>query len=365
MVVTVMVPASHTQLKNGIGSSCMKVGILTGGGDCPGLNPVIRGVVRTITNAGGEMVGLLQGWRGAIQGITTPLTVENTDDIIWKGGTILGSSRTNPYKKPEDVQQLLETFKKLGLDALVAIGGDDTLGVANKLYRDYKLNTIGCPKTIDNDLSCTDVTFGFDTAINIVMEATDRLRTTAESHRRIVVIETMGRHAGWIALHSGIATAADYVLIPEVPVDVDHMCSVLKRRREEGKEYAIVVVSEGAILSHEDGLVTQDAKIDDFGHVSLGGVGESVAKIIEHRLGVETRCVILGHVQRGGSPTAYDRVLGTRLGVGAGRLVLEKKFGRMVALQGTHIVDVALEDAVGKLKTVEMEYYKEAAEFFT
>lgn len=343
----------------------MKVGVLTGGGDCPGLNAVIRGLVRTIQNHGGQTLGLLEGWRGAIQGMTTELTIANTDDILPKGGTILGSSRTNPYKKPEDVQQLLKTYQALGLDAIVAIGGDDTLGVANRLFHDHRLNTVGVPKTIDNDLSCTDVTFGFDTAINIVMEAIDRLRTTAESHRRIMVVETMGRHAGWIACESGIASSADYILVPEEPVDMPRMLNVLRERRAAGKVYGIIVVSEGAKVSPEEGFVTQNAKIDEFGHVSLGGVGELVAEIIEKKTGFETRTVILGHLQRGGSPSAYDRVLGTRLGIGAGRLVIERKFGRMVALQGTKIIDVALADAVGNLKTLDPDYMRDAAEFFT
>ncbi len=343
----------------------MKVGVLTGGGDCPGLNAVIRGLVRTIQNQGGQVLGLMEGWRGAIQGITTELTIANTDDILPKGGTILGSSRTNPYKRPEDVQKLLETYKALGLDAIVAIGGDDTLGVANRLYNDHKLNTVGVPKTIDNDLSCTDVTFGFDTAINIVMEAVDRLRTTAESHRRIMVVETMGRHAGWIACESGIASSADYILVPEEPVDMNHMIEVLQQRRAAGKKFGIIVVSEGAKVSPEEGFVTQNAKIDEFGHISLGGVGELVAEIIEKKTGFETRTVILGHLQRGGAPSAYDRVLGTRLGIGAGRLVIERKFGRMVALQSTKIIDVALADAVGNLKTLDPDYMRDAAEFFT
>jgi ATP-dependent phosphofructokinase / diphosphate-dependent phosphofructokinase len=342
----------------------MKVGILTGGGDCPGLNAVIRGVVRTVHNGGGQTFGLLRGWRGAIEGDTTPLTIENTDDIVSKGGTILGSSRTNPYKRPEDVARLRDTFARLQFDALVAIGGDDTLGVANKLYNDFKLPTIGCPKTIDNDLSCTDVTFGFDTAINIVVEAIERLRTTTESHRRIMVVETMGRHAGWIACESGMAAGADYILVPEEPVDVEKMCETLKARRAAGKNYGIVVASEGAVLSNDEGFVTQNAKVDDFGHVSLGGVGERLADIIEKKTGVETRFVVLGHIQRGGAPSAYDRVLGTRLGVAAGRLILQKQFGRMVALQGTNIVDVALADAVGKLKTLDPAFLKDAQEFF-
>jgi 6-phosphofructokinase 1 len=343
----------------------MKVGILTGGGDCPGLNAVIRGVVRTIANGGGETIGLLEGWRGAIQGLTTQLTVANTEEILPKGGTILGSSRTNPFKKSDDVQRLVETCRSLDLHALIAIGGDDTLGVANRLFHEHKLNTVGVPKTIDNDLSCTDVTFGFDTAINIVMEAIDRLRTTAESHRRIMVVETMGRHAGWIACESGIASSADYILVPEQPVDVAHMIQVLKDRRAAGKMYGIIVVSEGATITADEGFITQNAKIDEFGHVSLGGVGELVAEIIEKNTGFETRTVILGHLQRGGSPSAYDRVLGTRLGVGAGRLVLEGQFGRMVALQGTKIIDVALADAVGNLKTLDPDFLRDATEFFT
>lgn len=341
----------------------MKVGILTGGGDCPGLNPVIRGVVRSVINAGGTCLGLINGWKGAINGDFMPLTIENTDDIISKGGTILGSSRTNPYKeKDRDVPKLIESYKRLGLDALVAIGGDDTLGVASKLYADYKLNTIGCPKTIDNDLSCTDVTFGFDTAINIAMEATERVRTTVESHRRIGVIETMGRHAGWIACEVAMAVGADYVLLPEKPVNVDEMCALLKKRREAGKQWGLVVVSEGAQLIG-DTHVTQSAEIDAFGHVQLGGIGRRVAELIEEKTKIETREVILGHIQRGGSPTAFDRILGTRLGLGAGRLVLEKKFGRMVALSGTKIIDVAIADAVGQMKVVSQDWIDDVYAF--
>jgi ATP-dependent phosphofructokinase / diphosphate-dependent phosphofructokinase len=342
----------------------MKVGILTGGGDCPGLNAVIRAVVRTVANGGGTTVGLLEGWRGAIEGNTVDLLPDETDDIIARGGTILGSSRTNPYKHPDDVDRLEETWKRIGLDALIAIGGDDTLGVASKLYNDRGLNTVGVPKTIDNDLSATDVTFGFDTSINIVMEAVDRLRTTAESHRRVMVIETMGRHAGWIALFSGISTAADYVLVPEVEADIEEMCHILTERRKKGKPYGIVIVSEGAKLGDEHGFVTRDAEIDDFGHVKLGGIGDLIADVIEKRTGIETRCVTLGHLQRGGPPSAYDRVLGTRLGIYAGRLAINKKFGRMVALRGTRIVDVALADAVDKMRRLEPEFLEEAYEFF-
>jgi 6-phosphofructokinase 1 len=340
-----------------------KVGILTGGGDCPGLNAVIRAVVRKVENAGGSCVGLLEGWRGLVSAKTCPLTARQTDEIIAKGGTILGSSRTNPYKQPANVARCLENFKALGLTAIVAIGGDDTLGVANRLYNDEKLPTVGVPKTIDNDLSATDFTFGFDTAINIVMEAVDRLRTTAESHRRVMVVETMGRHAGWIACLSGIAVAADYILIPEVPVDLDHMCAVLKRRREEGKLYGLVVVSEGAHLP-QAGTVEDEDMIDEFGHAKLGGIGEIVAGLIEQRLKVETRSVTLGHLQRGGAPSAYDRVLATRFGIKAAELVLTGRFGQMASLRGTEIVAVPLSEAVSANRRLDLRYYEEAKEFF-
>jgi ATP-dependent phosphofructokinase / diphosphate-dependent phosphofructokinase len=342
----------------------MKVGILTGGGDCPGLNAVIRAAVRIICNAGGQVLGLQEGWRGAIKGIYEELTPDNTDHIIDKGGTILGSSRTNPYKNVETVDQLVETYRRLELESLIAVGGDDTLGVANKLHHERGLATIGCPKTIDNDLSSTDVTFGFDTSINICMEAIDRIRTTAESHRRIMVVETMGRHAGWIACYAGIAGAADYVLVPEVEVDFQKMCRHLTERRKRGKKYGIVVVSEGAKLAKDDTFITKDAEIDEFGHVKLGGIGEVVADVIEKQTGVETRCVTLGHLQRGGPPSAYDRVLGTRLGIHAGRLALNKDYGKMVALRGTKIVAVPLDEAVGTMRTLDPEVLHEAEEFF-
>ncbi len=340
-----------------------KVGILTGGGDCPGLNAVIRAVVRKVENAGGSCVGLLEGWRGLVDGTTCPLSALHTDGIIAKGGTILGSSRTNPYKQPANVAKCLDNFRKLGLTALVAIGGDDTLSVAARLHGESQVPAVGVPKTIDNDLSATDFTFGFDTAINIVMEAVDRLRTTAESHRRIMVVETMGRHAGWIACLSGIAVAADYILVPEVEVDLDHMCTVLKRRREEGKRYGLVVVSEGAHLP-EGGLVATEHMFDEFGHAKLGGIGEIVAGLIEKCLNVETRSVTLGHLQRGGAPSAYDRVLATRFGIKAAELVLSGQFGQMASLRGTEIVAVPLKEAVSANRRLDLRYYQEAKEFF-
>jgi 6-phosphofructokinase 1 len=341
----------------------MKVGILTGGGDCPGLNAVIRAVVRKIHNAGGTCEGLFEGWRGLVDANSRPLSVLETDGIIARGGTILGSSRTNPYKRPEDVAKSIENFHKLGLTALVAIGGDDTLGVASRLFTEKTLPMVGVPKTIDNDLSATDFTFGFDTAINIVMEAVDRLRTTAESHRRVMVIETMGRHAGWIACLSGIAVAADYILVPEVTVNFDHMCEVLKKRRAEGKMYGLVVVSEGAQLP-ESGMVADEQNLDDFGHVKLGGIGEIVAGMIEKRVKIETRHVTLGHLQRGGPPSAYDRVLATRFGIKAAELVINKQFGQMAALRGNDIQAVPLSTAVSATKRLDMRYYEEAKEFF-
>jgi 6-phosphofructokinase 1 len=340
----------------------MRVACLTGGGDCPGLNAVIRGLVRTVANHGGETIGLLEGWRGAIEGNYIPLDPMQTDEILPQGGTILGSSRTNPFKDEKLVDRIVEQFKNLKLDALVAIGGDDTLGVASKLYNVHKLPTVGCPKTIDNDLSSTDYTFGFDTCVNIVMEAVDRLRTTAESHRRVIVVEVMGRHAGWITCFAGIASSADAILIPEEAVDLHQVCDVLKARRAAGKKYGIVLVSEGAQLKSDD-LVTKDAEVDEFGHVKLGGIGAHVAKFIEKETGIQTRDVVLGHLQRGGTPSAFDRILGTRLGIHAGRLVINKDFGKMVALRGLHIVSAPLAEAVGTMRTLYPEFMDEAREF--
>jgi 6-phosphofructokinase 1 len=285
-----------------------------------------------------------------------------TDEILPRGGTILGSSRTNPYKEPREDQRVVATFQALGLDALIAIGGDDTLGVASKLFHDHGLKTIGVPKTIDNDLSSTDFTFGFDTCLNTVMDAVDKLRTTAESHRRVMVVEAMGRHAGWITCFAGIACAADAILVPEEETDLDSVCELLKRRRAAGKPYGIVMVSEGAHLKGH-GLVTQDGERDDFGHVKLGGIGRTVARIIEQKTGIETRDVTLGHLQRGGSPSAYDRVLATRLGIHAARLAIRGDFGKMVALRGLKIVAVPLAEAVGEMRTLTPEFLDEASEF--
>ncbi len=340
-----------------------RIGVLTGGGDCPGLNPVIRAVVRRSHMAGHTVIGIKNGWKGMVENDTMPLGLDAVSGILPKGGTILGTSRTNPYKKEGDVEKVKDSFKKMELDALVAVGGQDTLGVAAKLTKDGLPHIVGVPKTIDNDLSSTDYTFGFDTAVNVAMECIDRLHTTAESHHRIIVAEVMGRHAGWIALEAGIAGGADVILIPEIPIDIEEVCSILKKRHGRGKLFSIVVVAEGAQFK-EGGMVLQEQKLDSFGHVRLGGIGDALGAEIEKRTGFETRVSVLGHIQRGGSPTAFDRVLGTRFGVKAVELVLNKKFGRMVALSGIKIIDVPLEDAVKALKTADMELYDIAKVFF-
>lgn len=340
-----------------------KIGILTGGGDCPGLNPVIRAVVRKAINEGFEVVGIKNGWKGMIENDSIPLDLRSVSGILPKGGTILGTSRTNPYKKEGGVQKVKETYAALGLDALIAVGGEDTLGVAAKLNAEKIGNVVGVPKTIDNDLSATDYTFGFDTAVNVATECIDRLHTTAESHHRIIVCEVMGRHAGWIATEAGIAGGADIILIPELPIDIEEVCAILKKRHSRGKTFSIVVVAEGAKFK-KSAEVLQVEKLDEFGHVRLGGIGDELAKLIEAKTGYETRVSVLGHIQRGGTPTAFDRILGTRLGVKAVELVVKKKFGRMVALSGVKIIDVPLEDAVKELKTVDMELYEIAKVFF-
>ena len=339
-----------------------RLGILTGGGDCPGLNPVIRAVTRRAIQEGIAVLGIRNGWKGLIQADTVPLDLQSVSGILHRGGTILGTSRTNPYKKTEDHQRLLENVKRLQLDALIAIGGEDTLGVATKLSKEG-VKVVGVPKTIDNDLSATDYTFGFDTAVNIAMEAIDRLHTTAESHHRIMVAEVMGRHAGWIATYAGIAGGADVILIPEEPIDVDAVCGIIKQRHSRGKDFSIVVVAEGAQFKASSNVVVAE-KLDEFGHVRLGGIGHTLGGIIEQRTGYETRVTVLGHLQRGGSPTAFDRVLGTRFGVHAVELVLAGNFGTMVSLQGNKIVEVPIEQGTGALKTVDMELYKIAKIFF-
>jgi ATP-dependent phosphofructokinase / diphosphate-dependent phosphofructokinase len=340
-----------------------RIGILTGGGDCPGLNPVIRAVVRKALLAGFEIVGIKNGWKGLVENDTMLLNINTISGILPKGGTILGTSRTNPYKKEGDLQKVKDNFKKMGLDALVAVGGEDTLGVASKLTKDGLPNIVGVPKTIDNDLSATDYTFGFDTALNVAMECIDRLHTTAESHHRIIIAEVMGRHAGWIAIEAGIAGGADVILIPEIPIDLDEVCKIIEQRHQRGKTFSIVVVAEGA--QFKDGtMVTQEQKLDAFGHVRLGGIGENLAELIEKRTGYETRVSVLGHIQRGGSPTAFDRVLGTRFGVKAVELIISKKFGQMVALSGNKIIDVPLSEAVKALKTVDADLYDIAKVFF-
>ena len=339
-----------------------RIGILTGGGDCPGLNPVIRAVVRKAHQDGIEVIGIKNGWKGLVENEIIPLDLRSTSGILPKGGTILGTSRTNPYKKEEDLKNVFDNYKKLKLDALIAVGGEDTLGVANKLVKDG-LKIVGVPKTIDNDLEQTDYTFGFDTAVNIATEAIDRLHTTAESHHRIMVVEVMGRHAGWIAVHSGIAGGADMILIPELPIDITEVCDSIKKRHERGKDFSIVVVAEGAKFKEGD-MVIQEERLDEFGHVRLGGIGQILADLIETKTGYETRIAVLGHVQRGGTPTAFDRVLGTRFGVKAVELAQQGKFGHMVCLKGNEITDVPISQAVSKLKTIDMNLYNIAKIFF-
>ena len=346
----------------------MRIGILTGGGDCPGLNAVIRAVVRRGTDRGHELVGVRDGWRGLTEGILSDLGRREVSGILPRGGTILGTTRTNPYKLDGGVDAVLRNIDQASLDALVAVGGEDTLGVAARLHAEHGVAVVGVPKTIDNDLSGTDYTFGFDTAVTIATEAIDRLHTTAESHNRVMVVEVMGRHTGWIAVMSGIAGGADVILIPEQPITVEDACRELAKRHESGKDFSIVVVSEGYELTYESGeqrLVAGEARAtDQFGHVVLGGVGDALARDIEARTGFETRVTVLGHVQRGGSPTPRDRVLATRFGLKAADLADERRFGRMAALHGDHVVDIPLEEATRELKTVPSEWYDVARAFF-
>ncbi len=342
----------------------MRVGILTGGGDCPGLNAVIRGAVRRGLRQGDhEFVGFRFGWAGAIEGNTVDLTLQATSGILPRGGTILGSSRTNPYKQDGGVEKIKRSLHDLGIDALIPIGGEDTLGVALRLHRDEGIPIVGVPKTIDNDLGGTDFTFGFQTAVQIATDAIDRLHTTAESHNRVMILEVMGRHAGWIATYSGMAGGADAILVPERPFDVDEVCASIERRHDGGRTFSIVVVSEGAapVGGRE---VADEQQVDAFGHVRLGGIAVQLERDIERRTGFESRMTILGHIQRGGTPTAYDRVLATRFGVAAMDAVADGAFGQMVGLHASDIVRVDLEQALAEPKLLDPALYETAEVFF-
>jgi 6-phosphofructokinase 1 len=340
------------------------IGILTGGGDCPGLNAVIRAVVRRADMLGYKVLGVRNGWLGMLKELAEPLTLRDVSGILPRGGTIIGTSRTNPLKKEEDKNKVKENMKKMGIDYLIAVGGEDTLGVARFLAGEG-LKVVGIPKTIDNDVEGTDQTFGFDTAVSIVTEAIDRLHTTAESHQRVMVVEVMGRHTGWIATVAGLAGGADCILIPEKQVSIDSVCDIIRSRHSRGKLFSIIVVSEGFQLEGADKeLVTKSAQLDQFGHVQLGGIGDIIAHEIERRTGFETRATVLGHIQRGGTPTAYDRVLGTRYGIKAVDLINEGKSGMMVSLRGNAITAVPIAEALTKLKLVDPEMIATAEIFY-
>ncbi|HEY3945196.1 MAG TPA: 6-phosphofructokinase [Solirubrobacteraceae bacterium] len=335
----------------------MRIGVLNGGGDCPGLNAVIRAVVRKAIDGNSDaVVGFRDGWRGVLEDSSEELTIESTRGILPRGGTILGSSRTNPYGRERGPETVSETLQRHRIDGLIAIGGEDTLGVANRLHGEG-VPVVGVPKTIDNDLGGTDLTFGFDTALQVATDAIDRLHTTAESHHRILVVEVMGREAGWIALYAGIAGGADVILIPEQPFDIEEACQLIRRRHARGRYFSILVAAEGA-LPKEGTMTLQTGEVDEFGHPRLGGIGHALEQEIERRTGFETRATVLGHVQRGGSPTAFDRVLATRLGLAAVDAVHEQRWGTMVALRGTEIVTVALSDAVTGIRRVPVEEYR-------
>jgi 6-phosphofructokinase 1 len=333
----------------------VRIGVLTGGGDCPGLNAVIRAVVRRgIDDHGLEILGFMDGWRGPIERAHEELTVESTRGILPRGGTILGSSRTNPFKRDDGPEEIRSTLEALGVDGLIAIGGEDTLGAAARLHGEHGLPIIGVPKTIDND---------FDTAVQIATEAIDRLHTTAESHNRVMIVEVMGRHAGWIALHSGLAGGADVILIPERPFDIEEVCRLIERRTSRGRYFSIVVVAEGAV-PEEGTMELAGGGEDEFGHARLGGIGQRLEREIEERTGVESRATVLGHIQRGGTPTAFDRVLATRLGLAAADAASEANWGVMPALRGMRIELVPLSEAVADLRTVPVEDYEAAQTFF-
>src|ERR1700759_1826447 len=341
----------------------MRLGLPRAGGDCPGLNAVIRAVVRKgVDEFGDELVGFRDGWRGPLEDVYEELTIDSTRGILPRGGTILGSSRTNIFKRPDGVAQVRATFERHALDGLIAIGGEDTLGAASRLYTEG-LNVIGIPKTIDNDLGATDVTFGFDTALHVATEAIDRLHTTAESHHRILVVEVMGRSAGGIALHSGLAGGADVILIPEIPFDIEEVCRLIERRHARGRYFSIVVVAEGA-TPKEGTMSVATGELDEFGHPRLGGIGHALERELEARPGFETRATVLGHVQRGGTPTAFDRVLATRLGLAAIDAAHTGHWSHMTALHATEIKLVELTEATTELKTVPDELYAESEVFF-
>ncbi len=345
----------------------MRIGVLTGGGDCPGLNAVIRAVVRRSVKAyGWSVLGFRHGWRGLLQSEVEELDLKAVSGILPRGGTILGTSRTNPYAEQGGEARIRQELVARHVDALIVIGGEDTLGVAARLHQ-AGVRLVGIPKTIDNDVNGTDYTFGFDTALSIATEAIDRLHTTAESHDRVIVVEVMGRHAGWIALESGVAGGADMILIPEYPVSVEEVCAAVRRRHDRGKNFSIIVVAEGAVLRDAGGtpVQVQSERVDAFGHARLGGIGATLAERIERETGFESRYSVLGHIQRGGTPSAFDRFLGSRFGVAAVDLVHGERFGRMVAIRGMKVVDVPIQEALGSIKTVDREFYELAQVFFS
>ncbi len=347
----------------------MKIGILTGGGDCPGLNAAIRAVVRKgVSVYGDQVIGILEGWRGLLRkGMTEELNIDRLSGILHMGGTILKSSRTNPFKEKNGPQKIQENVDRLGLEGLVIVGGEDTLGVAYRLFQDYQVKVVGVPKTIDNDLPGTDYTFGFDTAVNIATEAIDRLHTTAESHNRVIVVEVMGRHAGWIAVEAGLAGGADMVLIPEHPFNIGEVCDAIRKRHKRGRDFSIVVVAEGAKMpegTEGEGYIAQEREVDAFGHIRLGGIGHVLAREIKKRTGFQTRVTILGYLQRGGTPTAFDRILATRFGIAAIDLIHQGGFGQMVSLRGNRVVPVDLEVVTKRIKTVDEDLYHIAEVFF-
>jgi ATP-dependent phosphofructokinase / diphosphate-dependent phosphofructokinase len=341
-----------------------RIGILTGGGDCPGLNAAIRAVVRRANSDGKEVLGIKNGWRGLVEGDIEPLTRYSVTGILPRGGTILGTSRFNPLQDQRTLQSLEENWKRYGLRALIVVGGEGTLSAARDMWRDHKFPVVGIPKTIDNDICGTDFTFGFDTAVGIVTDAVDRLHSTAESHHRVMVIEVMGRHSGWIAAYGGIAGGADAVLVPEHPFRLSHVCRLLKHREEQGRSFSIIVIAEDAHPHPDEDFLSHEASVDIYRHERLGGIGTVLALEIERSTGIETRVTKLGYMQRGGSPTPFDRVLATRFGIKAYEMVKAQEWGRMAALHGNHVTSVPLEEAVCNIKRLDEEIYRVAEVFF-